>query len=387
MRDIKYICMSIVAIMCTRPNLLGEYVGIVSPIFWMGLIYLTRLKGSQKKIVAKIKISGATGVYTLFIAYWMLSFITSQYNNLEFKYWPAIANLGTLVFVLTSITHQASHGRLEKFLLIFAFLNSYLGISGLISKYLLFSFGCQNFYLDRVWEYRICAPGAIFVGNRLTGIGGEPAIFASYCILSIAIFQLASINPSTKFLGILGCSSGVILTASSTGYALLPISILLFKFFLKGNSIKRTVNGYILLVSVFFSYSLLIKTTETYFRNKKFSNSFSVSDRGLDVPLFEYFKSWGKGFFYDGSPFNESFSTISVLRESLSQGVWVILLFLLILFCLAFISKNSFRYFIAVLPISFTIFIAEPFWSNAFWITILLCVSFYFQKKTFLDQQ
>ena len=380
-RDIKYVGIAVMAILCTRPNIFGEYVGLINPIFWLGLMFLTKMRKLEKRSTTKFESKGIIPIFVAFIVYWLLSFSASQYNNIEFYYWPAIANLGTLAFILVSISYLASNGGLEKFLLIFAFLNSFLGLSGLISKYALRGFGCENLILGREWEYKICAPGTIFIGDRLTGIGGEPAIYASYCILSIAILLIAKINRSAKLIAIFGCIAGVILTSSSTGYAILPISVLLFMLFIKGSIFKKTFLSYFLLAFLLMFYSVLIKFANSFFITKKSSNILSVTDRGLNVPLSEYFESWGKGFFYDGSSFNNKYSAISVLRESLSQGIWVILLYLVILVFLSFLSHNSFVYLVTILPISVTVFIAEPFWSNAFWIALLLTSALYIKQN------
>jgi hypothetical protein len=384
-RDTGYIGMAVMAILSTRPNILGEYVGMISPIFWLGLIILIKLRNSRRNKPSEIDFDGSVVIFGAFCIYWTLSFIASQYNSSVFYYWPAIANLGTLTFVLISVSYVSANEGLEKFLLIFAFVNSYIGLSGLISKYVFMGYGCESIYLGRVWEYSICAPGAVFIGDRLTGIGGEPGIFASYCILSISIFLMASLNRFMKTLGIFGCVTGVVLTTSSIGYALLPISVVLFTFFLKGSILKKTLRGYFLLTFVLVFYAALIGFVNDIFINKKSSNAFSVTDRGLDIPISEYFESWGKGIFHNGSYFNSKFSTISILRESLSQGVWVILLFLLILSFLSFLSQSSLTYLVAVLPISVTVFVSQPFWSNAFWITLLLCFALQVKRYKSLD--
>ena len=386
-RDIGYIGMALMAILSTRPNILGEYVGIISPIFWLGLITQIKLRNSRRKKPSETDFNGSVIIFGAFCIYWTLSLISSQYNNSVFYYWPAIANLGTITFVLISISYISSNGGLEKFLLIFAFANSYIGLSGLIAKYVFMGFGCESIYLGRIWEYSICAPGAVFIGDRLTGIGGEPGIFASYCILSISIFLMSSLKRLTKTLGIFGCVTGVILTESSTGYALLPISVVLITFFLKGSTLKKTLRGYFLLTFTLVFYAALIGFVNDIFTDKKSSNALSVTDRGLDIPMSEYFESWSKGIFYDESYFNTKFSAISILRESLSQGVWVILLFLLILSFLSFLSQNSFTYLVAVLPISVTVFVSQPFWSNAFWITLLLCFALQVKRYKSLDSR
>ena len=379
--------MCIFAVLSTRPNLIGEVVGIVSPIFWIGLMILVRNQSVNSRIrsLREIRTNGISKILAIMLAYWCLTFISANFHDQGFGYWPPIANLGTLAISLTAISYLYSKGELQHFLLVFASLISFEGISGLISSLVLRGLGCQNLQLGRNWSYELCPPGGVFVGERLTGIGGEPAIFASYCILSITLFISVTLPRWTKSLGIAGCLSGLVLSGSSTGYVLLPISVLLTIILLKGSFFKKAVGSYFLILILLLAYTLLIRTADRFLLTKSISNRLSITDRGLDVPFGEYMQSWRKGLFYNGSPFNANFSAISILRESLSQGFWVVGLFLLLIVYLGRLSRNSMGFIVTSVPIIVTTFVSEPFWANAFWIVIMTAIALNIRSSSETD--
>ena len=252
--------------------------------------------------------------------------------------------------------------------------------SGLISKFVLNYQFCVDFTAGRGWTYSLCAPGAIFSSqSRLTGIAGEPSIFAVYLALAAIGFWWPQLHLGvlSRYLFSAICLWASFVSGATTGtvVGLLALSLIPFqRSTAKGAPIFLIFYSAITYTSI--QTGFIQNYMEKIFSNKAKTNLGSIIDRNLNLGLDDYLTRW------EAKPFGSQWgigggvysSGINLLAESLYVGPITIVLMIALLFAANMLSFNLVR----TLSIGAIIFLVcltlQPAWPNAIWFLILYLV-------------
>ena len=377
---INFIIFSVLAISTIRPNILGEAFGLISPLYFFILVYLSKSLLPEYEptggAISRARKSLFAMYFVLFLN-WTLKATISSGNGYFYPLWPPIANLVTVCFSCYCLLQVFKLGSILRFFRTFLYLLLFQATFALISQFILKYQYCFDFTAGRGWTYSICAPGAVFSSqNRLTGIGGEPSIFAVYLAIGAVAFWWPQLKlgvfRASLFSGI--CIWAAMVSGATTGaiVGVLAASMIVF---------QRSTLKYgpvILFFCSLFIYTLIqTRFAQNYFEEifseKKKTNMGSISDRNLNLGLDEYLLRWevkpfGSQWGIGGGTYTPG---INLLAESLFFGPITIVLMLALVIAANLLSFNPIR----TLSVGFMIFLVcltlQPAWLNAIWFLLL----------------
>ena len=380
---VDFVVFSLLAISTIRPNILGESFGLISPLYFFTLVYLSKSLSPDyvpnSRAVSKAR-NGLVAMFFILFLNWLSKAVISSGNSYNYDLWPPIANLLTVGISCFCLLQLYKLGTILRFFKVFLYLLLFQACAGLISKFALNHQFCVDFTAGRGWNYSLCAPGALFTSqNRLTGISGEPSIFAVYlAVAAIGFwwpqFKLGALSRSI-FSGI--CIWASLVSGATTGavVSLLALSLILFqRITLKQGPLILTffsVITYTLIQTRFIQ-----KYMEVIFSDKKKTNLDSITDRNLNLGLDEYLLRW------QAEPFGSQWgvgggiysSGINLLAESLFFGPITIVLMVALIFAANTMSLNLVRTLSIGLVIFLVCLTLQPAWPNAIWFLILYLV-------------
>jgi hypothetical protein len=345
---------------------MGEAVGFIQPIFWMLNFYLLKIKYKNEK---KNTLLWTILCFSMF--YWIYIFFVNSYSGENSNLWAILTSV--IAFAVPGFVLVASYANSEIVILQKTFVRivTILCASHLVQLILNLPCVFINFSNlgSRQYDYSVCLSGSISLGNRLTGIGGEPGIFAveiifALVLLSSSLFELRFRKSSALIL-----LFGLISTYSSTGYVCLVLIIILYIF---KKSRRFGFIGILVSLSLYFPFKSIV---DTILKQKSIDAPFSVSDRGLDISPTEYVYNWSTYIF--GNPDREyKITSINLLANSYYYGFLVIILYLFFVIQLYRRGPKNFDFQASLLVVSFTILFSQPPFLNTLWfILILLCAS------------
>jgi hypothetical protein len=374
---------SLLAISTIRPNILGESFGLISPLYFFTLVYLSKLLSPDYRPNSKAVSRARNGLFAMFLILflnWLSKAVIASGNSYNFDLWPPIANLLTVGISCFCLLQLLKLGTILRFFKVFLYLLLFQACFGLISKFVLNHNFCIDFNAGRGWNYSLCAPGAVFASqNRLTGIAGEPSIFVVYLAVAAILFWWPQLH-----LGVLSrclfsaiCIWASMVSGATTGAIVGLLALTLIPF-------QRTTfkNGHIVLIfySVLTYTSIQTRFVQNYveeiFSDKKKTNLGSIFDRNLNLGLGDYLTRWqekpfGSRWGVGGTPYS---SGINLLAESIVFGPLTIFLMIALVFAANILSLNLNR----TLSIGLIVFIVcltlQPAWPNAFWFLLLYLV-------------
>jgi hypothetical protein len=383
-RKINFAILSLLAIASIRPNILGETFGIIGPLYFFLLVKISnKLRPDfepEEKSILKLRNLLFT-MFTVTFLYWIYVLAVSSFRTYPVSAWPPIANLGTIGLDGYFILQLFKNGTSIRFMRMFIYIVTFESVTALISKYVFDYNFCTNISAGRGWNYSLCFPGAIFSsGVRLTGFGGEPAIFATYLAVTVLFVTWVQFDFSLvqKILIVIACAIASLNSGSTTGTTLIFVSLALIPFqklSFRGSPFVLTM--YSAIIYYLFSTKLLQGLSEKIIQNKLQQNAGSITGRNLDLGFQGYLKAWGR--FPFGSQWNGNVLAanrgINLLADSLSYGPMVI--FLMFLLIVTVVSASS-RYTqtLSIGTIFFiSVLLVEPAWANAIWFALLFAVT------------
>jgi hypothetical protein len=285
-------------------------------------------------------------------------------------------------------------GTVTRFMRMFIYFTTFESVAALISKYLFNYNFCTTLSAGRGWNYALCFPGTILSsGVRLTGFGGEPAIFATYLALTVLLVTWAQFDfgLAQKILIIAVCTFASLISGSTTGTTLIFLSLALISFQrlnFRGSPFVLTL--YSASIYYLFSTKLIQNLSTQIIQNKLQKNAGSVLDRNLNLGFEDYLRQWGR--FPFGSQWNGNVLAnnrgINLLADSLGYGPLVIIfMFLLAIITVGF-SKQYIQVFSTSTILFITMLVIEPAWANAIWFILfftIACVNLSEGKKARTD--
>jgi hypothetical protein len=295
--------------------------------------------------------------------------------------WPPIANLGTVGLDGYLILQLFKTGSAVRFLRMFIYFVTFESVTALISKYLFDYNFCTHISAGRGWGYSLCFPGAIFAnGSRLTGFGGETAIFATYLALVVVLvtWMQFGFSVSSRIFIVSTCVFASLISGSTTGTTLIFVSLALIPFqklSFRGSPFVITL--YSASIYYLLTTKLLQGLTNKVIENKLQKNAGSVLDRNLNLGFEDYMRAWGK--FPFGSQWNgnvlASNRGINLIADSLGFGPIVILLMLLLVMITIAASKRYIQTLSTGTVLFVTVLLIEPAWANAIWFVLLFAIT------------
>jgi hypothetical protein len=377
---INFGILTILAFASIRPNILGESFGLIGPLYFLLLNRFAKDKpGSQIPDPGQVRIARNTLMilWVITFIFWICQGLSSSFRTYSFAPWPPIANLGTIGLDGYFLLEIFKLGRIHNVFRVFWLFIAFEAASGLISKYLFHYHVCVNVSAGRGWPYAVCLPGAILSSRvRLTGIGGEPAIFATYLSLLVIVawWPVMKFKPLVALIVTCISAWASIVSGSTTGItevllaaALAPLQRLTFK---KAPILLMLYSSVVYYV---ISTGVIKKATTSVVNAKLKSNAGSVTDRNLTLGLHDYLQAWGK------FPFGSEWSSgakagsfhINLLADSLSFGPYVIFLFFLLLVVGVFFSPQRIQITSVGIIVFTTCLYIEPAWLNAIWFILI----------------
>jgi len=383
-RKINFAILSLLAFSSIRPNILGETFGIIGPLYFYLLVRIsTKLEPEYEpleKSVLKLR-NLLFAMFTITFLYWIYVLTVSSFRTYPVSAWPPIANLGTVGLDGYLILQLFKKGSVIRLLRMFIYFVSFESVAALISKYFFDYNFCTIISAGRGWNYSLCFPGAIFSsGSRLTGFGGEPAIFATYIALSVIFVTWLQFGLSLRMrIFIISiCTFASLISGSTTGTTLIFVSLALIPFqklSFRGSPFVITL--YSAAIYYLLTTKLLQGISSNVIENKLQKNAGSILDRNLNLGFQDYLRAWGK--FPFGSQWNGNVLAknrgINLLADSLGFGPLVILLmFLLILITIA-ASRKYIQTLSTGTIIFMSVLLIEPAWANAIWFVLLFAIT------------
>jgi len=379
-KSINFAIFSMLAISSIRPNILGESFGLIGPLYFLILIILS--KSMQKDYSPEPETSAKLrnvlmALFVITFTYWIAVLLISSFRTYPVSTWVPIANLGTVGLDGYFLLQLYKRGTVIRFFKVFIYFIIFESGAALISKYILNNQFCTDFSAGRGWGYSMCFPGAIFSGKtRLTGFGGEPAIFATYISIAIVAIWWPQIRrkiPLNILLTVVLVIAGLT-SESTTGLAGIIIAVTLIPFQnWKLRSAPLLLTVYASTIYYLFNTRIIHTYTQSVITDKYQKNKGSILDRNLNLGLSDYFSAWGKYPF--GSQWNGSITAsnrnINLFAESLSYGPIVILLFSLLIVVGLFFSKNRIKFLSAGIIVFASCLLVEPAWANAIWFVLI----------------
>ena len=355
---------SFLCIIFVRPNIMGEAIGFIQPVFWLLNLYLLNVQNSKKK---------NKDVFFLILLYsaiyWVYIIFVNSYADINSNLWAISSSLIAFAipgYVILKTYEGANIVILQR---------TFVGIIFLLCAghflQLFISFPCTllNFsnFGSRPYNYTVCLSGSLSLGKRLTGIGGEPGIFAVQIVFAILISFFLRLSIFTKITVLITLVFGLISTYSSTGYVCFTI-LIIFYFFQKSK--KYGLFGLLALIPLYYLYHQFF----AQLLSRKASDSpLSITDRGLNISPVEYFHNWSEYFFGNPDRLNK-ITSINLLTNSYYYGFFVIIIYLLLIFQLYRHGPRRFDYQASLMLISFTTLFSQPPFLNTLWfLLIMLC--------------
>jgi hypothetical protein len=376
---VNFFVFSVLAIATIRPNILGESFGLISPLYFASLVYFSRSLPPEyapsDRAISRAR-NGLMMMLIILTLNWLFKATISSANGYTYSYWPPIASVLTVGISCFCILQIFKNGGILRFVRVLLYLLVFQAVAGLISKFILNYQYCVDFNAGRGWNYSLCAPGAIFSGNRLTGFSGEPSIFAVYLAVASILFWWPQNKMGVYRRGFLSgiCIWASIVSGATTGaivgllaLSLIPLQHITFK--------KGPV---ILIFYSLFTYTLIQTRfvqgyVEMIFSEKSKQNFGSITDRNLNLGIDEYLTRW------DAKPFGSQSGVgggtysagINLLAESLRYGPVTILLMILLVGVASKLSLNKIQ-FLSVGTIIFIVCLTlQPAWPNSIWFLFL----------------
>jgi hypothetical protein len=377
---VNFFLFSLLAISSIRPNILGESFGLISPLYFFTLVYLSKRLPPEylptEKAISRARNSLFAMFFILFFS-WTIKAVISSGNGYPFNFWPPIANMLTVGFSCYCLLQIFKLGSILRFFRLFIYLMSFQAFSGLVSRFILNYQYCTDFTAGRGWNYTLCAPGAIFSSQtRLTGISGEPSIFAVYLAVAAIIlwWPQLKIGIFLRFFLTGVCIWASMVSGATTGaiVGILALSLIPFQ-----RSTLKHGPALLIFYSV-FTYALIqTRIAQSYvekiFSDKKKSNLGSISDRNLNLGLDDYLNRWsakpfGSEWGIDGQPYS---SGINLLAESLFFGPITIVFMIALVMAANLLSSNPVRTLSSGIVVFFVCLTLQPAWANAIWFFLL----------------
>lgn len=380
---VNFVVFSLLAISTIRPNILGESFGLISPLYFFILVYLSRLLSPDYIPNSKAVSRARNGLFAMFFILslnWLLKAMVSSGNSLNFDLWPPIANLLTVGISCFCLLQLLKNGSILRFFKVFLYLLLFQACSGLISKFILNFQFCFDFTAGRGWNYSLCAPGALFASqNRLTGIAGEPSIFAVYLAVAAVLFWWPQLHLGvlSRYLFSAICLWASFVSGATTGaiVGVLALSLIPFQ-----RSTAKSAPIFLIFYSVITYTSIQTRFIQNYveeiFSNKAKTNLGSITDRNLNLGLGDYLTRW------ESKPFGSQWGLgggnaqigINLLAESIFFGPMTIVLMIALIFAANMLSFNLVRTLSIGLIIFLVCLTLQPAWPNAIWFLILYLV-------------
>jgi hypothetical protein len=373
------LCINFVLGLCfTRPNILGETFGYLQPIFWI-LVFIVAImyretdgrdtQLNQIRIDIRKKINQPILIF--YFSYWCYTLIIISYVGKDVSVWNFLSNSVGLLAAMFAINQVQLKFETSFTIKIFLWYLLIPTLSYIVQESFVKIFPCReinlNGYGGRNWNYTLCLTGGNTTGERFTGLGGEPGIFATQ--LAIGIFLLLNFRIYTKvpmFIALGIMVWGIIASGSVHGLIILPIAITAAML----NKVsKRSVfvglfTAIILLVPLFrFAYK--------QFQIKQISNPYSVTDRFVYQNLGDYVSFWSNNFFGTGNPLIIQNTGINLLSTSLEYGFPVILITLIFALVVHHKARGIVHYNGSLIIIILTIIFSQPAIENYLWLIIL----------------
>ena len=316
----------------TRPNILGESFGFIQPIFWLLAYYFSQRYNNPSNKSYKVDLDfrrfrrGITfPIFIFYTAYWAYSVVIDSLRGNSISIWVIFSNtVGLLsgIFAINAILLKAESKLIINIYCWFVLLPSV----GNIIKYILptvipcFDYNFQHMG-GRSMTYNFCMSGSVYIGNRFTGFGGEPAIFSTelalcvFLILNIPVYK----KQTTWIIGII-LSLGVIQSFASTGYFVLIIALWtsLLKITTKRSRVFASTL-FILMAVLFYRVMVVL------FHQKVKTAPLSISDRFTFTSTSDYIDAWSMNFFGNMQSDSLKNSGINLLSLSLLYGFPIII--------------------------------------------------------------
>ena len=345
---------------------MGETVGFIQPVFWILNFYLLKIKYQNEK---KNTLLWTILCFSMF--YWIYIFFVNSYSGENSNLWAILTSV--IAFAVPGFVLVASYVDSQIVILQKTFVRivTILCASHLVQLFLNLPCAFINFsnFGSRQYDYSVCLSGSISLGDRLTGIGGEPGIFAIEIILALLILSSSLVQLRFRKSSALILLFGLISTYSSTGYVCLILIVVLYCF---KKSRRFGFIGILVSLSLYFPFKSIVNKI---LKQKSIDAPLSVSDRGLDISPTDYVYNWTTYVF--GNPDREyKIISINLLANSYYYGFLVIIIYLFLVIQLYRRGPKKFDFQASLVVISFTILFSQPPFLNTLWfILILLCAS------------
>jgi hypothetical protein len=365
----------------TRPNILGEAFGYIEPMFWIFVYYFSRKLKTElnqnrsiSNEIEKLRKGILTPILFFFFGYWAYTLLIDSLRGNQISIWVVFSNFIGLfsgLAAVNSLILNIEYSLLLKVYTWFIVIPSFGGVM----KYLLPEITpCIDVNLSnqggRPFTYSVCSNGAVYLGNRFTGFGGEPAIFATE--MALCIFVLLNIpifSKITTWILITIVSAGIILTFATTGYVALAIALIYSLLNLMAKRL-RIISSTLLLLGLFPFYKLL----QVLFQRKIEANPLSISDRFAYDSFFDYVHVWSHNFFGMQTSRTVSGAGINLLTLSLQYGVPIILLTIFFLIRIYLAVRHVIPWNGALSIILFTMAFSQPPITNYLWLILLYLI-------------
>ena len=365
----------------TRPNILGETFGFIQPLFWIFVYYFSSKQGVARSEkfediaeTEKFRKSIITPIFVFYGAFWFYTIAVDLLRGNQIGLWVFLSNSIGLTSALVAITKMMSNFEVSLVSKVYCWFLLIPSVGSILKIVFPTIFQCADLNFQslggRSWNYSFCSSGAVFLGERFTGFGGEPAIFAVelalgvFVLLNMSIYSKARTWSAVAFL-----SAGVILSQASTGYVALGIA-----FFT--TLLNFTQNRIRILSSIFFLgcsipiYGFLTELVE----KESESNPYSIRDRFMYNSPGGYFENWSSNFFGIENLETLRYSGINLLSLSLLYGVPIILFTLLFSISILVNLRSISPWNGPFLIIIFTMVFSQPPITNYLWFILLYLI-------------
>lgn len=354
-----------ISLLFVRPNILGEAVGFLQPLFWiLTHVMLQPRPHKTPKFHKQLQI-----ITICSVLYWIYIYFINQYFGMSSNFWSIISSIIAFVVPGYVITSSYENQRIKILEKAYVFTISAFCLAYVIQMILHLPCTTVSFANlgSRTYGYSVCLPGSIMLGNRLTGIGGEPGIFAVEIVIAIILGARLASGIFIRLIGNLLFLFCLIATNASTGYACLSIVVL---FYIVKKSRRNPFLSFFLLI-VFFPLIDFISKKLLFYKMK--DAPLSISDRGLDVSFYEYLQNWINFPFGNRTKIGTS-NAINLLTNSFYYGIFVFAIFVCLLILLLINGPKNFKFQSSLLVVAFTVVFSQPPFLNTLWfILILLC--------------
>lgn len=383
--DLAFISIAFLAFTGTRPNLLGETLGIINPIFWFALVFVGNLisntdRGSwkEKELLeinkSKKFLNTCLICWGILATYWILTWKLSATLGYSYTIWLPVANLGTVGLLLTAIVSLQKINQLQRLRTSWVLVIFLSCLLGALTKLVFNKVPCASMTTKRGWDYDVCVPGGIFSQGRLTGISGEPAIFATFCCIAVSILicDKRIFSRRLRYFVFAIIAWGILLTGSSTGYVEFVLVVAVSFMFRSG---PRQLGILLSGVGVLYFYLLEVISSlmSQVIEAKSISNEASITDRGLHLSFSDYFDIWTRFPFGTENGFSLygfGGGGINLLSETVVHGFWVIPMFLTLMLFILVRASHIAKSIPTLLVVISTCFFSQPVWANASWVVI-----------------